>query len=733
MAQDATLKQYSNFSKGIMTESTPLNFPENYSLDEENMLLDVDGSRERRKGMEYETGGNVILTSIPKAPSGSYVSTRMSFFKWEFADNVAANTLGVVQIGQLLYFLDMETDAPSANLKNSGSTVSLTTYTSALNPHLSFAPMNGDLIVTSEDFTQPIRLIYTTASDAISTAAIDIKVRDLWGVDDGQTVEEESNLTTLHNYNLLNQGWTAANITTWANPSPSNAMIMHLGKDSAGVWSEATARLSFFGNSPAPKGKFILDFFDRGADRDTESGLSLSLADNETGMMSAVATNFGRVFWGGVESSVTGGDSKSPNASSLILFSQIVETGAEQFGKCYTEADPTAEVISEQVDSDGGYIKIPELGKVIKMVPLGNQVVIFASNGVWSVVSVDGLFTPTSYQVNKVTSIGVAGAESIIEVEGSVVYWSESGIYQLALDDVTGLAGVQDVTLQTIKTYYNNIHKDAKANAKAYYDDITKQIGWVYQSDADWDFAEKPDFCDKELIYDLQLQAFTVNTISTKTENSPMVVSGILGQNNVTNTTIDAVEVNGDQVQVNGDNVESTISSTITTTSKLKYLTYIPGTTYVSFTLSNYANADYLDWDTEDYVSFIESGYVTFEDFARYKQVPYLICHFARTESGFDSELNPLTPSGCQVQARWEWTDGSQSNRWGTSFQAYRYRRNYVPADANDRFDTGHTIITTRNKLRGKGKSLSLKFTSETGKNMRLLGFVLSAIGGTEV
>jgi len=729
MAQDATIKQFSNFSKGLMTEATPLNFPENYSLDEDNMLLAVDGSRERRTGMQFETG----FAHTTTASANTAVS--MKFFKWEFADDKSANTIGVVQVGQDLYFMDMESNAPSANLLNSGGALNLLTFmsTTSLTPKLSFSAINGVLLCTSSDFTRPIKISYATATDTISAVVQNVLVRDLWGVDDGQDVDEEATLTDTHEYNLLNQGWTGANITTWANPSPANSMVMHLGKDSTGAWTEATLRESFFGNSPAPKGKHILDFFQRGTDRAAVAGVGTVPADTETGMFSAVATNFGRVFWSGIESSITDGDAKSPNGSSLILYSQIIER-EEQLGFCHTEADPTAEVISDQVDSDGGFIQIPELGRVIAMREMGNQIVLFADNGVWSIVSVDGQFTPTSYQVNKVTTVGISGADSIAEVEGTLTYWSQSGIYQMQLDDVTGLAKVADVTLQTIKTFYNNITKNAKINAKSYYDSITKQVGWLYQSDPNWDFDNFPDFCDKELIYDLQLQSFTVNTISSKTVQSPYVVGAVIGQSAVDTSTIDPVLVNGDAVCVNGEVVEQTVDATISTTSRLKYLTYTPsGTGFARFTLSNYGNEDYLDWDTEDYVSFLETGYIGFDDWARFKAVPYLICHFERTEDGFDADFNALHQSSCLVHARWDWTDSANANRWGTEFQAYRYLRNYVPTSVSDRFETGHRIITTKSKLRGKGKSLSLYFKSETGKNMKLYGFVLSAIGGTRV
>lgn len=733
MPIDKTIKQYSNFSKGIMTESTPLNFPDNYSLDEQNLLLRVDGSRERRLGIEYETGHAITQTTTLTDSVG------MAFYEWEFADDKVANTLGVVQVGQSLYFMDLEQDAPSANLKNSGSAVSITSYmkdSTVQTPQLNFATINGILLVASDSFANPLKVEYTTSTDTITVTALTITVRDLWGVDDGLEVDEEiGTLSDEHNYNLLNQGWTSGNITTYNTAIgvyPGNHKAMYFGKDSTGAWTPATLNETFFGNSQVPRGKFIINFFARGTAREAASGVSNLNLDSESGMFGAVAANFGRVFWAGSESVTLGADSKSPNSSSLILFSQIVERD-EQITQCYTEADPTAETINNQVDSDGGFIQIPELGKVVKMVPLNNQLVIFATNGVWTINTDAGLFTPTNYQVNKITDVGVSGLDSIVNVEGTVVYWSESGIYQMTLNEISQQAVVQDVTLQTIKTFYNGISTDAKSNAKGYYDSVNKQVSWLYQSDSDWDFTNYPDHCDKELIYDLQLQAFTVNKISSKLTGSPYIVGAVLGKTSVTSTDVSEVQVNGDQVQVSGDDVQITTTQTLTTNTKVKFLTYVPQNGFASFTLSAYSAEEYLDWGTEDYDSYLETGYVSFEDWARTKTVPYLIAHFERTEDGFNADLSPKNESSCFIQAKWGWSNSANSNKWGTQFQAYRYRRPYVPVDSDDEFDTGHLIITTRNKIRGAGKAISFRFSSESGKNFKLYGFAISATGATSV
>lgn len=107
--------------------------------------------------------------------------------------------------------------------------------------------------------------------------------------------------------------------------------------------------------------------------------------------------------------------------------------------------------------------------------------------------------------------------------------------------------------------------------------------------------------------------------------------------------------------------------------------------------------------------------------------------HFNRTEDGFTEALVATSQSSCMVQARWEWTDDAVSNRWGTSFEAYKYRRPYVPVNAADLFETGHELITTKNKLRGRGKAISLYMTSSQGKDMQIVGWAMSVLGATIV
>ena len=65
-------------------------------------------------------------------------------------------------------------------------------------------------------------------------------------------------------------------------------------------------------------------------------------------------------------------------------------------------------------------------------------------------------------------------------------------------------------------------------------------------------------------------------------------------------------------------------------------------------------------------------------------------------------------------------------------FQAYRFNRNYIPDNVVDPFDYGYEVIVSKNKLRGRGRALSLYIYSEEGKDMHLLGWATTLTGSTK-
>jgi hypothetical protein len=104
--------------------------------------------------------------------------------------------------------------------------------------------------------------------------------------------------------------------------------------------------------------------------------------------------------------------------------------------------------------------------------------------------------------------------------------------------------------------------------------------------------------------------------------------------------------------------------------------------------------------------------------------------HFLRTENGVSLGI-PTNPSSCLIRSMWDWANTSNSHKWSKLFQAYRYRKAYIPISELDTFDNGFETIKTKNKLRGRGNAFSLHMETEPLHDCRILGWVLTANANT--
>ena len=535
-----------SWNKGLITEASPINFPEGASLDEENFVLDRDGSRRRRFGMDYEDGyGHAHF-----AESATAAFMAVSNFLWENVDeNPDVNYL-VHQFGNRLYFFNADTSAVSANLLFGGP-LTLTATTVA---RFSMATIQGNLIVVTGD--QNIRIVAKEGTDTLTLTQSRLKVRDFWGVDDGLPVDERPSATATisctigarHHYNLYNQGWpplffcategtanpTEMNNGTNAEPVshtysilgqfPSNADIIYTA-----MTFFTSGRKAYFpyalqnihsGNTPAPRGHYIIDLFDRSGGRsaaytqDIASGFNrrenytgFIPVDQSTGGIRATAAYAGRI-WYACTSGEIGGDSRSPHVGTFVLFSRLVDS-TENLSQCYQEADPTAEDISDLIDTDGGYLPFPDAVDIKALVPFKSSLLVFADNGVWEIAGGDRGFTATEYQSKFLTNNGALNSACIVVAGDSVMYWSRNGIYAVGVGQ-TGVVEVQSITESTIQTLYNDIPYNSKLWATGHYDDVEYRVRWLYQATYN---AFQVYWYDTELILDLSIPAFSKFTI----------------------------------------------------------------------------------------------------------------------------------------------------------------------------------------------------------------------------
>ncbi len=733
-------KAFRSFIKGLVTEANQLTFPENASVDEANFVLNRDGSRYRRLGVDYEAGAAHTATGLTAT---QLQEGKQSFHVWDSPAGDTNVSLGIVRIVNKLWFMDMLTTAPSANLKNSGSPITLSGLGSN---DIEVSIVNNKCVVVSKDLDNPVLLTYNKSTGAVTQSTITLEIRDIYGVHDGLAIDERpTSLTEVHEYNLRNQGWNKNIVTGDASypdaldyhfhetgEYPSNSDSWTLGKvsnvSSANYekYDPDTLVKNSQSNFQIAKGSFIIEAFNRGNTRMSKSGISSLPTDRETGNISTVTSYAQRLFYSGVESGVNGSDNRTPNYSGYIFFSKVIRSD-DDLGICYQEADPTDPGINDLVATDGGSIQIPEITRIVKIVASQASVLVFAENGVWEVYGDTGGFIATSFQASKISTNGISNGNAVVNVNGNFIYWSKAGIYTLKPDAASGRFSSESISLTSIQTLYLDIPELGKNNAKGYYDEKENRVRFLYNDSDSYSETNYVNKYTKELIYDLTLEAWYKNELSSLASNSPYVADYVPIPGYSVTTVTETVLAGATPVHHSSSGgviVTSTVP--VSRSSQFSFLT-IRAT---SFTLSKYSDNTFMDWKTADgtgitFSSYLVTGYELFGDIMRKKQIPYLFLYLEQTEKSFSASGSDFildNQSSCYVQSQWNWANSAASGNWGTAFQAYRILRLPTPTGAGA-WDSGNSMVVTKNKLRGSGKTLSLKIYSETKKDMRLLGW----------
>lgn len=192
-----------NLSKGLVTEATGLNFPDNAVAEAWNVSFERIGCATRRGGIDIETGAQSVNIPTSNGAIREYV--------WQAAALDGSFTFLVLQVGWYVYFFQpTSTIAITDGLKE--AVLDLRDYAAPGASDIektgaSFAAGAGYLFVTHPT-CEPLLIRYDSADDVFEVAAITIQIRDFEGVPDNLAVEENPyQLYKEHWYNLKNQGW----------------------------------------------------------------------------------------------------------------------------------------------------------------------------------------------------------------------------------------------------------------------------------------------------------------------------------------------------------------------------------------------------------------------------------------------------------------------------------------------------------------------------------------------
>src|SRR5258705_2277446 len=192
MPQQLASAVENNFTKGLITQATGLNFPENAATDCDNATFTLVGDVTRRLGIDFEENYHTFSTDR----SGRAVNT----FKWNNAGGDGISQIVVVQIGMTLHFYISSASTTSQPVSNQKlfSTVDMTQYQTGSSPdpaieECQFASGNGYLFVYHPR-CQPFFCSY--AGGVVTSTIITVNIRDFTGVIDGFAVTDRPNALT---------------------------------------------------------------------------------------------------------------------------------------------------------------------------------------------------------------------------------------------------------------------------------------------------------------------------------------------------------------------------------------------------------------------------------------------------------------------------------------------------------------------------------------------------------
>lgn len=481
------------------------------------------------------------------------------------------------------------------------------------------------------------------------------------------------------------------------------------------------------GSAPSPKGYFIIDALDRSASR-LEKWQELATEEGYVGEVTqppvdrtpfgatAVAEFGGRMWYGGFSEEGNFTEQGGTRLDSYLLFSQLANSRSA-LTKCYQKGDPTSQEEPEILDTDGGFLALDGAYGIHKIVPLGNSLLVFAVNGVWAVSGADdNYFTPTSPRVRLVTSKSSVSPRSIVVIDSVAMYWAQDGIYMISTSEL-GSYNVESLTEKTIQTFYNEIPIEVKEDVAGLYDSATGTVSWYIYT------TSRRTAKTQVLTLITTTGAFTLQEIAegltSRTLVGPVTVSPYLLS---TGNTL--VSVGGNRVVTStGANVSiASLQRAARTLAKKAMYIQDAGDGTTTYSFGEFSNVSFKDWGEVDAPAYMITGYVSGGDFQRYKRTPYITFHFEKTEDSSVCPIDLNMQSSCLVQAQWDWANHVNSGRWSRTFQAYRFRKHYVPADMGE-YDNGFATVVTKNKIRGKGRVLSLLIATEPEKNCRILGW----------
>jgi hypothetical protein len=273
MARQQKVDVQGKFTRGLITETTDLTFPEDACKETWDCEFSELGNVTRRYGFDVETDAETF----------SYVEdadAAWTEFVWDSVAGEGTRKFMVVQVGHIISFYDLSTDNTTCSGEKLSFEIDLTEFIPTDSPNdpstkpCKYARGNGNLIIVNQ-YCRPLLVVYDEDSASISVSYISLEQRDFVGLEDGLRNTDRPAYASVaalktgnpkHYYNLLNQGWhTSDALAQWdaaRTDMPANSELMTLYRASqSDAFDNTYVPVTNTVNMQAPRGHYILGVF----------------------------------------------------------------------------------------------------------------------------------------------------------------------------------------------------------------------------------------------------------------------------------------------------------------------------------------------------------------------------------------------------------------------------------------------------------------------------------------
>jgi len=414
----------------------------------------------------------------------------------------------------------------------------------------------------------------------------------------------------------------------------------------------------------------------------------------------AIGFYAGRVWYAGMADS---------QFADHVFFSRICQAPAT-YGQCHQRDDPTDENFNDITPADGGVLIVPGMNGIVDMMNVGTSLVLVGTEGAWEVSGGRGrVFTATQFGVRQLTSANLNSSRGTVALDDGGVSVGPSGIYLFGPNQYTGLLEANNIIKETIQTKWNGFTTAQQQRCQVAYDDSKNRLYFMLGATA------ASNAYTEMLIFDTKKAAWSRYTFAPTVDDTALLSMVAIS---------DADDSTDNQ--------------------KMKFL-YQAALNTVQ--IADFQQSDYLDFDgNESPLPYMMAGYDNIGEFARRKQTPIITVFSRRTETGYTDTGDGWTgdnESSTMMTALWDWTelkqwdvpsaptaqetfDGTSGNygvsgKIGARSQVYRHVRQFVPVNAGD--VDGYPVVVTRNKVRGRGRVLQLRFEGAATKDSHIIGW----------